>query len=938
MIQQSHEREPVEILCEEFLQRWRNGESPTIEEYVRQHEELREDIVDLFPAMLALEGVKEDKSFGSTSRPIRLEVERLEQLGDYRIIREIGRGGMAIVYEAEQQSLQRRVAVKVFPQQAFDDSKQLKRFQREAQTAGCLHHNNIVPVFGTGEQDGLHYFVMQLLDGVPLDIVIEELRHLAAIQNRDTDPLMQIISHRPPATDAAAALRQSASTIADAPPTAKIYAQSAEHAPASNSSPRRAEFVHSRDFFRKARGRYAKMNACDASHWQRIADLGRQIADGLDYAHRHGILHRDIKPSNVVIDSELRVWITDFGLATAECHDRLSRSGDVAGTLRYMAPERLKGESDKRSDVYSLGLTMYELITLRNAYDGRGRGELTRQVVGAVVTPPRVIRPEIPRDLETIVLKAIAPEPDGRYQSAAELASDLRCFCEDRPIAARRVGRTERLARWSRRNPLLATLSGALLLSVTISLIAITANWQRALTEKLRAQNESTRAEYNLTLALASMDRLLEKFEADWMAHPIAPDTDELFQDSSLRFVVSDHSAAVLEEALLFYEQFARQNSENPKLQRDTAKAYARSGKIHERLGQLEEAEAAYKQNVELMVAQLDSSPVDSESAVQIARAHYRLANVLLARYRHHAALTELTSAKTILTDQLARDETSQALRFELALTCSSIGRTLWFLRDMPLSSERHRSAIRLLEQLVEESPQHSMYRLELARTYRAYYQLASIGRERKYFVEMRDAAEIILRDLVTDYPGVPDYQCELSEMLTSAASFRGATLERRLESLTHAIELAESLVVNFSSIPRYRAALAEALSKKAELLEATSLLEASKLHDRAVRYYLALCSQYPTVPHYFFFSGRVLVTQGKCLQELGDYEAARESYLAAIDQQRLYLEHNEDSVYGSKWLYDYLQQLAKLERFEGNHAYAWQLRIQALKAARSPK
>ena len=165
MIDQTEDRNPVEALGEEFLERRRRGEQATVHEYVTAHPRLADEIRRLFPTMLAMERFKVSKFSSSDGDPVVMDISGLEQLGDFRIIREIGRGGMGVVYEAEQQSLGRRVAVKVFPRQALRDSRQLRRFHREARTAASLHHTNIVPVFGVGEQDGLHYFVMQRIDG-----------------------------------------------------------------------------------------------------------------------------------------------------------------------------------------------------------------------------------------------------------------------------------------------------------------------------------------------------------------------------------------------------------------------------------------------------------------------------------------------------------------------------------------------------------------------------------------------------------------------------------------------------------------------------------------------------------------------------------------------------------------------------------------------------
>jgi serine/threonine protein kinase len=180
-------------------------------------------------------------------------------------------------------------------------------------------------------------------------------------------------------------------------------------------------------------------------YWHSVARIGVQVADALAYANSQGVLHRDIKPSNLLLDTRGTVWITDFGLAKATDSDDLTHTGDIVGTLRYLAPERLSGESDERSDIYGLGVTLYELLTLRPAFEESDRNKLLRQLAEREPARPRTIDREIPPDLETIVLKAIAKEPADRYQSAAELESDLRQFLEDKPIRARRASVGERV-------------------------------------------------------------------------------------------------------------------------------------------------------------------------------------------------------------------------------------------------------------------------------------------------------------------------------------------------------------------------------------------------------------------------------------------------------------------------------------------------------------
>ena len=196
----------------------------------------------------------------------------------------------------------------------------------------------------------------------------------------------------------------------------------------------------------------------DRRYFQSIARIGVQVAEALEYANRQGVLHRDIKPSNLLLDNRGNVWVADFGLAKTAEADDLTHTGDILGTIRYMAPERFEGKCDARADVYSLGLTLYELVALRPAYEASDRHALMERVLHEAPARLKKLAPTVPRDLETIIAKAIARDPAARYATAAALAEDLQRFVEDRPIRARRVSAAERLLRWSRRNKLVAGL------------------------------------------------------------------------------------------------------------------------------------------------------------------------------------------------------------------------------------------------------------------------------------------------------------------------------------------------------------------------------------------------------------------------------------------------------------------------------------------------
>src|SRR5262249_1758757 len=228
------------------------------------------------------------------------------------------------------------------------------------------------------------------------------------------------------------------------------------------------------------------------SYWQSVARIGVQVADALAHAASQGVLHRDIKPSNLLLDDTGNVWVTDFGLAKGETDgDNLTHTGDIVGTLRYMAPERFNGKADVRSDVYALGLTLYELLALRPAFDEADRNKLVKRVMHDEPARPRKVNPGVPRDLETVVLKAIARDPAHRYQTPAELAEDLRRFVEDRPVKARRVSEGGKVLRWGRRKPARAGGLGGLGVGFPGGVAGV--SWQWHLAEAARDDEKHQR-------------------------------------------------------------------------------------------------------------------------------------------------------------------------------------------------------------------------------------------------------------------------------------------------------------------------------------------------------------------------------------------------------------------------------------------------------------
>ncbi len=508
----SVDRDPFEIVAESFLAQFRANKRPSVEEYAARHPELADQIRELLPALVMIEqdlSIDRDEGANGEQPHLVSSPGKERRLGDFRILREIGRGGMGVVYEAEQLSLNRRVALKVLPSHVAGDRAALQRFRREAKAAARLHHTNIVPVFEVGRDGEVAYYAMQFIEGQGLDQIIDELARLHGLESKPAGA-------EGPGPNAAAmgsGERQSAlSQVAESLLNGRIATERAVPAcdvlPAAVPVPtvterpaRDATSAHrsagSATLPGGSQTSTAQLSGRRAPFFRGVAQIGRQAAQGLAYAHASGIVHRDIKPSNLLLDHAGVVWITDFGLAKGE-DEGLSHTGDLLGTLRYMAPERFRGEGDARADVYALGLTLYELLTLRPGFDSSDRLKLIEQIQTEEPRRPRSIDARVPRDLETIVLKAIEKDPRARYQSAETLGEDLGRFLADEPIRARQVSASERYWRWARRNPGIAVLGGVLTAVLVVATVGslLAASYFRSLaTRESLANRKSQEAE-----------------------------------------------------------------------------------------------------------------------------------------------------------------------------------------------------------------------------------------------------------------------------------------------------------------------------------------------------------------------------------------------------------------------------------------------------------
>ena len=678
----------IDALAEVFLESQRRGENPSVDEYADNYPELAEEIRELFPMIAAMEQLKEKKR-RSGDREVTVSWSVPTQLGDFRLVREVGRGGMGIVYEAVQQSLGRKVAVKVLPKQSLLDPKYYQRFEREARTVARLHHTNIVPVFGVGEQDGLHYYVMQLIHGTGLEVVIAGLsrKHGDTDENSD-DAKKTDISLR-----AFQAVCQTWENFSPNPAvlpsdqlTESWQEMSTPHGKETNAITEKSGSLKSAETAvdsGTATTTRPQAKLADATFWRGVARIGKQVADGLHYAHTQGVFHRDIKPSNLLLDVEGTVWITDFGIAKALDHDGVTSTGDLVGTLQYMAPELFQGQGDNRSDIYSLGATLYELLTLRPTFQDTNRGRLIQKITLGEPAQPRRINSRIPRDLETIILKAISRSPEQRYQTGRELANDLRRFLDGQPILARRISYAERFARWCKRNPAVASLASlSFTLLVLVAVIASVGYVQtnqalkREAKEKETANKEKQKAQETADLALDVLEKIFKQLAPERV---VAVSEYTVYNDGQavdvpIYSAPSPESAKLLQDLLTFYDRLADQESTDDKLQYRAAVANRRVGDIFHRLGQMEQAETAYQRAIEKYGTVIDSdSPTDKVS--ELAGVYNALGNVYWKTRDISEAKKAHFTAERTLKDHAERVGTTNRIQYELARTYYYLGR-----------------------------------------------------------------------------------------------------------------------------------------------------------------------------------------------------------------------------------------------------------------------
>ncbi|MEM6473554.1 MAG: serine/threonine-protein kinase, partial [Planctomycetota bacterium] len=592
-------------------------------------------------------------------------------LGDYQLRREIGRGGMGIVYEAMQISLRREVAVKVMPFASVLDPNQITRFRNEAHAAASLHHPHIVPVFGVGCERGVHYYSMQLINGQSLEEV-QRSRRDAALNER-IEEMREENAEKPDFdTTAQAGPRSCQQPTSDA----HLYRPCT---PESGSTRVSVGTGRSTIPSKSARGL--------------IRDEVRlvvSVADALDYAHQQGVIHRDIKPSNLLLDESGKVWVTDFGLARCKSAGNLTAEGSLLGTIRYMSPEQVAAKPrgiDHRTDIYSLGITLYELLTSRPAFSGRNREQLMRSVECEMPLSPRRLNAGIPTDLETVLFKSIAKDKDDRYQSAAEFADDLRRFLAGHPTLARRPSFVDLAFKWALRKR-------ALVLSVASMLLAICGILAMAFVsvhaESREKSQANQRAKHHLQQAHAAINRFgafVETSLAD------LPEAQTMRRDALI-------------EMRRFYVGFLQYADEDPQLARELAQVRYRLASVHASLGESDMATHAYRAAIEQYLALVEESPLDGRLHGDLALCYHNLGRLKHKLGRHLEAVHAYRQAESHQNESTRLSPEDPMLVAESAGTQTNLASLLSDGGRRGEAMDRLDAALERLEDSIQKHPE----------------------------------------------------------------------------------------------------------------------------------------------------------------------------------------------------------------------------------------
>ncbi len=823
-------------LLDRYLSALENGLPPRREELFEEHPDLAEPLGAYLDSLEELHDVAAGFGGPSGGPPAAAQDPQSseKELGDYRLLREIGRGGMGVVYEARQISLGRRVALKVLPFAAVLDSKQIARFKNEAQAAAQLDHPNIVSVYAVGAERGVHYYAMRFIDGQPLDRAIAELRRASGGSTVDLDEAEDTIDAVGESNDA----------------------ETEDVCPSTCGSFLTAKSTDGPEFFHAA------------------AQLGIQAADALHAAHEYGIVHRDVKPSNLLLDGDGKLWVTDFGLARCQSDVALTRTGDVVGTMRYMSPEQAAGQTalvDQRTDVYSLGLTLYELLALRPAFPGEDGPVLLRRIDEQEPRHLGKLDPRIPSDLATVVHKAMAKQREERYTTAREFAEDLQRVLEGKPTVARPPTVADRFGKWVRRHQRIVTAVSVVCICAVLGLATSTMIIAR---EKNKAEQNYQRSEEYFREAKKAVDDFYASAAEKLADVPGA----------------SQVRKGLLEEALRYYHGFVEKAKHDPSLRADLALTYGKIATLTEAIGSTEEAIEAHRIALRLFQQLVDENPNVADYRRSLALCHNNLGLALARSGRTDEARRAYLDAIRLQSDFEAGSEDAGQSLSDLALSHSNLGQLLSETGEANAAEQSFREAIQLQEELLEVEPDNPEYLRNIAASFNnlsALYvddapdRAAELYQKAlRYQTEAADGRSGELKhksDVARTYNNLGAVQSRMERLHEAAASYgRAIDIQRQLVRADPADKsYCCDLAVSFNNLGLTQSKLrmaweAEASFKQALLMQ--NVLVRQNPYDVDLQSSL----------------GGMHNNLGIILEQLGRVEDAAQSYKKAVEHQRV--------------------------------------------------
>lgn len=755
--------ELIDSILDEALQRTRRGELVQVEDYCLEYPDLADELRLLLPAMAVLE------------KPIQIaasrEVPTPSKIADYEIIRQIGRGGMGIVYEAIQRPLGRRVALKVISASGLHEKTSVDRFRREAETVARMHHTNIIPVFDFGESSGSAYYAMQLIQGI-------NLRQLLCFEHEPVGPWPASTGQRQRAVEVPTAAVSAGSTNLNLLPT-----------PVPSSAP-----------------------PIDAGSytWRDYLRIISQVAAGLDYAHHQGILHRDIKPSNIMLDERGVAWIADFGLAKLLDGSELTQTGEIVGTLRYIAPERFQGKQDERSDIYSLGLTLFELLEQRPAFTAQDRIHLIQQITDG--PGPRLDSRSsrnlgrVGPDLQRVIAKAIARDPDQRYQTAKLFADDLDRILNGYPVLANRLSLTRTLWFWSKRNPLAASLAVSTALALLIgSLVTsyLALHWRQA---SRQATAESVRSNHSLDLTRKALAEMTSAVVEQTLAG------QETLTETQKEF---------LRNILLYNQQLVKLAGSDEASRALAAESQFQVSMLRHLLG---DSELALQDAVVARTAwqQLTNDFPDSvKYKTKTATTDNGIGKILSEGGQNQLALPHYLSAQTLITELLQANADDDSLKSPAAMIEMNIANIRQDNGDYQAAIQGYRKAIEWQRTYLERYPQDDYGLEELART---LHNLALTYLKNETLLEAQAVAAESLQmaeSMVTHSPTtIRQAELQSTRIACGRIELELGNLEAAQNHFQAAIDALKQISAVIPTVPQYRRNLALALQHLAKVHE----------------------------------------------------------------------------------------------------------------------